>query len=132
MVVTVIFCPGGKCWMRFLGDGVGVMVGSTTVDDSVEMRMGEAETVAVSEMSVDDEVFGMDVEIMLQPAKVRVNRMRKISFFIVFPPMDKETSLSVAWIEIRVKTWVTTQSSLLIIRARVILSIPNRALFGAG
>jgi hypothetical protein len=94
--------------------------------------MGEAETVVVSKMSVDDEVFGMDVEIMLQPAKVRVNRMRKISFLIVFPPMDKETSLSVAWIEIRVKTWVTTQSSLLIIRDRVILSIPNRALFGAG
>ena len=62
--------------MRFLGDRVGVMVGRTVVDVSVEVGMGEAGTVAVSEMSVDDEVFGIDGEIMLQPAKVRVIRMR--------------------------------------------------------
>ena len=102
--------------MRLLGDGVGVMVGRTAGDVSVEKVMGEAAIVAVGEMIVEDEVFGIDVEIMLQPAKDKMNRMRKIIFLIVLPPLDKETSLSIAWIGIRVKTRVLIHSSLYIIR----------------
>jgi hypothetical protein len=76
--------------MSFSGDIVGVMVEGLMVDFSVETAMGEAGTVAVGRMSVGVEVFGMDVEMMLQPVNVIVSIIWKINFLIILPLMDKK------------------------------------------